>query len=156
MEAETVRGRNRRLWGRPSLPRSSRRVMLALLAAHDHPPLERARCRMCNPTANPPTMTEIPADPAQAASEAVENWARTAPARPPGPFADLEWLLDAGLEVRIAPDAAGVKLTLFEGAGSVPVIDPVTVWPNAVVGAALAMARTVAEDAGYAPGGIKP
>lgn len=31
-EDETVRGRNRRLWGRPGLPRSTRRVMLALLA----------------------------------------------------------------------------------------------------------------------------
>ncbi len=71
-------------------------------------------------------------------------------------FADLAWLLDAGLEVRIGPDAAGMKVTLFEGAGSVPVIDPVTVWPNAVVGAALAMARMIAEDAGYAAGGIRP
>ena len=74
----------------------------------------------------------------------------------PGPFADLAWLLDAGLEVRISTGLAGAAVTLFEGAGSVPVTDPVTVWPAVIVGAAFAMARMVAEDAGYAPGGIRP
>ena len=78
--------------------------------------------------------------------------ARDCPHRKPDPaFADLEWLLDAGLEVRIAPDAGGVSVTLFEGAGSVPVTDPVRVWPKAVAGAALAMARIAAEGMGYAP-----
>lgn len=33
MEAETTAERNRRLYGRPRIPRSHRRVMLALLAA---------------------------------------------------------------------------------------------------------------------------
>ena len=104
-------------------------------------------------------MTGTPGDApdlARLASDAVEAWAKSAPPRPPGPFADLEWLLGAGLEVRISPDAGGVSVTLFEGAGSVPVTDPVRVWPNAAAGAALAMARIAAEAMGYAPGGIKP
>lgn len=88
---------------------------------------------------------------------AARHLARDCPHRKLNPaFADLGWLLDAGLEVRIAPDAAGMRVTLFEGAGSVPVVDPVTAWPNTAAGAALTGARILAEQAGYAPGGIKP
>lgn len=99
-------------------------------------------------------MTGTPDSPdglARAASDAVEAWARTAPPRPPGPYDDLAWLLDAGLEVRIAPHAAGVKLTILDGGEQVG--EPVTLWPTVIVGAALAIARLFAEAVGRAPGG---
>ena len=95
-------------------------------------------------------MTGTP-DPARAASEAIEERAKTAAPKPPGPFADLAWLLDAGLEVRIAPYATGMKLTLLDGGEQVG--DDVLVWPTVIAGAAIAMARMAAEQAGYAPGG---
>ena len=94
-------------------------------------------------------MTEIP-DPARAASEAVEEWAKTAPPLSPGPYADLAWLLDAGLEVRIGRDGPGMTVALFDGGRLAG--DPVTAWPDAVAGALLAWAREVAAREGYAPG----
>jgi hypothetical protein len=102
-------------------------------------------------------VTEIPdgpADPVQAASGAVEAWARTAPPRPPGPFDNLAWIIDMGLEVRITGHGAGMRVTLFDYGKQVG--EPVTTWPSEAFGAALAMARMVAEAAGCPPEGAAP
>jgi hypothetical protein len=63
----------------------------------------------------------------------------------------LAWLLDAGLEVRMIPDGPGMEVILSDPEGGI--VDTVTTGAEASVGSTLMLARALAMQAGYAPGG---